>query len=128
MNGGVCSDSPQGFVCDCTGTGHSGARCEVFEGIVYSDLYITEVAVNFLEGDGIDPFFNDVGEPIVYYANTYVPEPENTDDVIAHTTYEGDRFVAAVRKNNAWGVQFHPEKSSTAGLAMIGNFLREVRR
>ena len=74
-----------------------------------------------------DPLFAGAERAIVYYANTYVPEPEDPSRVIARTTYEGDCFAAAVRQQNAWGVQFHPEKSAEHGLRMVGNFLDQVR-
>ncbi len=76
----------------------------------------------------VDPLFRHLPSPVVYYANTFVPEPAADTDVIAWTTYEGDRFAAAVRKERTWGVQFHPEKSADAGLAMVGNFLQEALR
>jgi len=77
---------------------------------------------------GDDPLFARLVDPVVYYANSFVAEPEVTDDVIASTEYGGDRFAAAVRRHRTWGVQFHPEKSSTPGRRMIGNFLSEVAR
>lgn len=58
----------------------------------------------------------------VYYVNSFAPEPRESVTV-ATSTY-GATFTAAVRKHHAWGVQFHPEKSGEAGLAMIRNFVR----
>jgi glutamine amidotransferase len=45
-------------------------------------------------------------------------EPETT---LAETEY-GIRFTSVVRKQNVWGVQFHPEKSQDAGLGLLHNF------
>ena len=73
-----------------------------------------------------DPLFASMTNPVVYYANTYVAEPEFRDDVVAWTTYEDDRFAAAIRKRNVWGVQFHPEKSAAVGLRIVRNFLAEA--
>ena len=75
-----------------------------------------------------DPLFEGTDGPVVYYANTYVPAPGPDEQVIGWSTYEGDRFAAAVRKKNVWGVQFHPEKSADDGLRIIGNFLAQVSR
>ena len=49
----------------------------------------------------------------------YAPLIEET---IAETTY-GDPYSTALQKNNFYGVQFHPEKSSKAGSKILSNFL-----
>jgi glutamine amidotransferase len=58
-----------------------------------------------------------------YFVHSYCFEPKNINHVLALTTY-GAEFVSAVRKGNIFGVQFHPEKSQSSGLQLIGNFLR----
>lgn len=69
-----------------------------------------------------DPVFAGLPEgPHVYYVNSFAPEPRESVTV-ATSTY-GATFTAAVRKRNAWGVQFHPEKSGHAGLHVIRNFV-----
>ena len=76
--------------------------------------------LNHVEGD---PLFRGLPDGShVYYVNSFAPAPE--EPVTVATTTYGETFTAAVRKRNAWGVQFHPEKSGTAGLAMIRNFVR----
>ena len=61
-----------------------------------------------------------------YYANSYACRPVDEDDVIAWTTHDGDRFPAAIRRGVIYGMQFHPEKSSSAGVAALREVLREV--
>ena len=73
-----------------------------------------------------DPLFDGLDELVVYYANSYVAEPALPSDVIAWTKYGDETFPAAVRRGSVWGVQFHPEKSGAAGLAVIRNFLAQV--
>jgi len=63
----------------------------------------------------------------VYYAHSFVCRPEDPGVVIAWSTHESDRFAAAVRRGAVLGVQFHPEKSSRAGVRLIGAFLDEAR-
>lgn len=41
---------------------------------------------------------------------------------ISDTNYGVD-FISSINKDNIYGVQFHPEKSSTAGIQLIKNFL-----
>jgi glutamine amidotransferase len=76
---------------------------------------------------GGDPLFSDLDNFVAYYANSFICEPEDSEAVIARTEYEGRTFAAALRKERTWGVQFHPEKSSSPGLHLIKNFLEAVR-
>ncbi|MCA1812745.1 MAG: imidazole glycerol phosphate synthase subunit HisH [Halobacteriales archaeon] len=69
-----------------------------------------------------DPLFEGLGSGFdAYFVNSFAPVPATASDAIAHATY-GTRFVAGVRRLNTWGVQFHPEKSSAAGLRILRNF------
>lgn len=75
-----------------------------------------------------DPLFAAAPLPIAYYANGFACRPDDESSVIAWTTHESDRFPAAVRRGRALGVQFHPEKSSTAGVRIVRAFLQEAAR
>ena len=75
-----------------------------------------------------DSLFEQAPLPIAYFANGYVCRPESEASVIAWTTHESDRFPAAVRHGRTVGVQFHPEKSSDAGVRFVHAFLDEVGR
>jgi glutamine amidotransferase len=78
---------------------------------------------------GEDPIFAGADAFPAYYANSYICElapSESRDSIIAHSDYEGESFAAGVRKKNAWGFQFHPEKSSTPGLRLLANFVEEI--
>ncbi|OJT22564.1 imidazole glycerol phosphate synthase subunit HisH [Archangium sp. Cb G35] len=63
----------------------------------------------------------------VYYAHSFVCRAEEPGVVVGWTTHEEDRFPAAVRRGKVLGVQFHPEKSSAAGVRFVQAFLEEVR-
>ncbi len=65
--------------------------------------------------------------PVAYYANSFVCRPADAQVVSAWTTHEGDRFPAAVRSGSTAGVQFHPEKSSDAGVRFLRALLLDVQ-
>ena len=56
-----------------------------------------------------------------YFVHSFAPRPEQPTDALGTTTY-GEPYVCAVERPPLWGVQFHPEKSSTAGLRLLANF------
>ena len=58
-----------------------------------------------------------------YFVHSYALDPASMDDVLAVTDYGGP-LTAVVARDNMAGTQFHPEKSQTLGLRLIGNFLR----
>jgi imidazole glycerol-phosphate synthase subunit HisH len=57
-----------------------------------------------------------------YFVHSYYPELEEARDLIGETEY-GERFCSAAGRENLVAVQFHPEKSSRAGLRLYENFL-----
>jgi len=56
-----------------------------------------------------------------YFLHSYYFECENKDHIIATTDY-GMKYASAVKKDNIWGVQFHPEKSHGNGVRLLQNF------
>ena len=57
-----------------------------------------------------------------YFVHSFVFLPAAPEDATAHTPYAGG-FVSAVQRGNIYGMQFHPEKSSAAGLQVLQNFI-----
>jgi glutamine amidotransferase len=55
-----------------------------------------------------------------YLVHSFAPQPES-DDLLGTAAY-GARFACAAERDNVFGVQFHPEKSSAAGLRLLANF------
>lgn len=58
-----------------------------------------------------------------YFVHTYAPQPREPAAELGQATY-GTPFTAAVADGDVFGVQFHPEKSSAAGLRLLANFAR----
>lgn len=67
--------------------------------------------------DGIEPGSD------CYFIHSYAAYPDNENDVLATCYYNGVELCAAVRKENLYGLQFHPEKSGHIGLQVISNFI-----
>lgn len=59
------------------------------------------------------------GEPF-YFVHSFVPRPR--PEALLASASHGERFAAVVGAHPIYGAQFHPEKSSAAGLRMLGNF------
>jgi imidazole glycerol-phosphate synthase subunit HisF len=56
-----------------------------------------------------------------YHVHSYVARPAEQSVVLGSTEY-GERFVSAIQQGPLFGVQFHPEKSSSFGLKLLENF------
>jgi len=55
-----------------------------------------------------------------YFVHSFAPRPADTD-LLGSAAY-GERFACGAERGNVFGVQFHPEKSSAAGLRLLSNF------
>lgn len=74
------------------------------------------------------PLFAGVPEGAhVYFTHSFALDDEVDPSVVAARTHYTRSFASAVWKNNVFGVQFHPEKSSSTGLRILSNFVGVVR-
>jgi glutamine amidotransferase len=55
-----------------------------------------------------------------YFVHSFAPSP-SAGELLGSAAY-GSRFACAAERDNVFGVQFHPEKSSAAGLRLLSNF------
>ncbi|NER22307.1 MAG: imidazole glycerol phosphate synthase subunit HisH [Symploca sp. SIO1C2] len=65
--------------------------------------------------------------PYVYFVHSYYVDPVDPDIRSATVTHGSQRVTAAIARNNLMAVQFHPEKSSSAGLHILSNFVAQVK-
>jgi glutamine amidotransferase len=56
-----------------------------------------------------------------YHVHSFAPVPTHAEDVLGTSVY-GAPFASVVARGGFYGVQFHPEKSSAAGLRLLANF------
>ncbi|MEY2711002.1 MAG: imidazole glycerol phosphate synthase subunit HisH [Actinomycetota bacterium] len=74
-----------------------------------------------------DPMFAGLGDaPWMYFVHSLHGVPDDPADVVATVRYGTDLNVA-FRRGNVFAVQFHPEKSASAGLALLANFVGAAR-
>lgn len=73
------------------------------------------------------PLLDGVAEGVnVYFTHSYALGDDATDSDIAARTFYARDFASVVWRGNAYGCQFHPEKSSAHGLDILRNFVRIV--
>ncbi len=64
----------------------------------------------------------------VYFTHSYALADDVDDKVVTTHSHYTRTFASGVWSNNVFGVQFHPEKSSATGLAILRNFVRVASR
>ena len=70
------------------------------------------------------PLFNGLcPNDYYYFVHSFMAVPRNKKHILATTKYCDLEIVAAVKKENVTGVQFHPEKSGPSGLKLLKNFV-----
>jgi glutamine amidotransferase len=96
------------------GLGLMRGEVHKFEG----SLPVPQIGWNRVTARGA--LFDGVENAVFYFVNSYAAS--NAPDEIARADYGGS-FTAAVQRDRIFGVQFHPEKSSAAGLRVLRNFI-----
>lgn len=87
-------------------------------------LKVPHMGWNQVHQERTHPLWNGIAQDArFYFVHSYYVRPADAALTAASTEY-GVRFTAAVARDNVFAVQFHPEKSQHAGLALYANFLR----
>jgi len=89
---------------------------------------IPHIGWNTVEYPRDSPLFAGIPESTAFYfVHSYRLVPRDDSSIVGSTEH-GVRFASAVQSGNVHAVQFHPEKSSTMGLALLANFGRLAER
>jgi imidazole glycerol-phosphate synthase subunit HisH len=59
----------------------------------------------------------------MYFVHSYYANPVHAENAFASTPFSDTTFTSIINKDNAWGTQFHPEKSGEPGLALLSAFI-----
>ena len=111
---------------DVPGLGVLPGRVQRLEGNASRRLKIPHVGWNALDVKPGSRLLKGLeSRPHVYFTHSYAAPV--TDDCVGAATH-AHSFAAAVERDNVFGVQFHPEKSSDAGLQILRNFLEITQR
>lgn len=90
------------------------------------NLKIPHMGWNIVKFNTDDPLFTSISDVQRYYfVHSYHAVCDSTDNSLISCDY-GYEFTAAVRKDNIYGVQFHPEKSHKYGMNLLSNFVGGV--
>ena len=113
---------------DCPGLGVLPGRCTRLVGNPAEGIKVPHVGWNALVPPAGAPskLLKGIADGSqVYFTHSYAGPV--TNDCVAATTHGTETFSAAVERGRVYGVQFHPEKSSDAGLRILTNFLEVCR-
>jgi glutamine amidotransferase len=85
-------------------------------------LKVPHMGWNRVSQTAAHPLWSDIEDGSrFYFVHSYFPQAGET--LVRGTTEYGVPFTCAVARDNIFAVQFHPEKSDTAGLRLLANFL-----
>lgn len=101
---------------------------KIFQGDVKKINYkfktpiISWIKPKIVEKNLDDPIFRNYNNKPFYFLHSYFCNLKNKEDVVAYTEFKNFKYPSIIKKNNIYGIQFHPEKSREQGLELIKNF------
>ncbi len=84
---------------------------------------VPHIGWNTIKSNKNNNFFGD-NDREFYFVHSYYCEPKNKKLILSETNLEKLNFCSSVMTDNLIGVQFHPEKSSIAGINLLKNILK----
>ena len=109
------------------GLGLLRGRVRRFPEDLRGDLVVPQVGWNQLRQRAIHPLLADIPDnAFFYFVHSYFCQADDPSVVIGETDY-GGLYPSVVARGNVCGVQFHPEKSQSAGLRLLANFAGGAR-
>lgn len=76
-------------------------------------------SINIIKKNSIIP--KKLGKKMFYFTHSFYCVPENIKNILGYTKYSNFKFCSIIKKNNIFGMQFHPEKSGVNGLEILRN-------
>ncbi len=127
---GICLGMQLGFERSAEQGGATGLG--LIEGEVrelrHGELKLPHIGWNEVSFAGASPLTEGLPERCAFYhVHSFAPVPAHPEDILGSSEY-GAPFASVVAHGSFYGVQFHPEKSSAAGLRLLANFARICAR
>jgi glutamine amidotransferase len=102
-----------------------GKVVKIPENVNGNRLKVPHMGWNDLQIKRDSPLLAGIDHGYAYFVHSYYVDSEQTDALLATAQYGVD-VTAVVGKDNVYGTQFHPEKSSELGLAILKNYIKIV--
>ena len=105
-----------------SGLGWIDANVVKFDATLLNDrTRLPHMGWNDVKPTAEDTLFRGLENPQYYFLHSYYMVPEKLEYTLATSNY-GVEFASAVRRDNVFGTQFHPEKSHEWGCKLLKNF------
>ena len=89
-----------------------------------NNIKIPHMGWNKIKKNNDHPIWSGIkDESYFYFVHSYLIEPESDAEIIGVTEH-GEKFCSVIAKQNIVAIQGHPEKSSSAGLKFLKNFIQ----
>ncbi len=86
------------------------------------EVFLPHMGWNAVRPSTYGTLFHNLSEGVrFYFLHSFYFEPEDISDSYSTTLYS-NTFTSSIRRNNIYGVQFHPEKSHGVGVQLLKNF------
>lgn len=113
---------------DHAGLGHIKGSVERIPSVSSSGSKVKVPHIGWIKVNKASNSLNNVASCIpneqnyFYFVHSYMCKPSSAEDVLATANYHGNKITAIVGRDNIFGVQFHPERSGSAGLSFLAQF------
>jgi glutamine amidotransferase len=95
------------------------------------DIRVPQIQWNQIYAENINrwnesPLKNIPEGSYMHFVHSYFAIPEDKNNILTYTEYEGIRYASAVMKENIIGIQYHPEKSAKEGINIYRNWANYI--
>jgi glutamine amidotransferase len=86
---------------------------------------LPQIGWNTVEAESASKLFKGIEKDSFYFVHSYAAKVAEANSLNTFANY-GEKFIAAVERDNVCATQFHPEKSGKSGLKLINNWVQSI--